>query len=120
VAPCHLFSFPQRKTARYLLGCDGGLDCCKESQDGNQVEFQIPNVYYPNPNKTVEVTYGGLVNVTVFDEVIEADKWVWDFQLPGTNFKEYFMAYTQDCAECVNGVTLVLWEVYFDQKVPPS
>jgi len=106
-------------SARYLLGCDA-VDCCRETQDGNQVEFQIPNVYYADPNKVVNVTYGGLKNVTVFDEVVEADVWEWEFDLPGTSFKEYFQAYTQDCADCVNGVTLVLWEVYFDQKVNPT
>lgn len=49
--------------------------------------------------------------------MVEADLWEWEFDLPGTSYKEYFQAYTQDCADCVNGVTLVLWEVYFDQKV---
>ena len=29
---------------RYLLGCDA-VNCCWETQSGNQVEFQIPN--YP-------------------------------------------------------------------------
>ena len=32
-------------SARYLLGCDS-LECCYEEQDGNQVEFQIPNYSY--------------------------------------------------------------------------
>lgn len=29
---------------RYLLQCDA-VDCCKESQSGNHVEYQIPNVH---------------------------------------------------------------------------
>ena len=30
--------------ARYLLGCDA-LDCCVERQEGNHIEYQIPNVH---------------------------------------------------------------------------
>ena len=31
------------QAARYLLKCDA-VDCCKEDQEGDQIEFQIPNV----------------------------------------------------------------------------
>lgn len=110
---------PGGNSARYLLGCDA-VDCCRETQDGNQVEFQIPNVAYANPNKTVDVTWGGLVNVTVFDRDVQADKWSWEMDLPVNGLFEYIEAYTQDCAECVNGVTLVLWQVFVDQKLHPN
>ena len=72
------------------------------------MEFQIPNVYYANPDKKAEVNWRGLENVTVFSENIQADGWEWNFTLPGTGMTEYFRAYTQDCEDCVNGVRLVL------------
>ena len=93
---------------RYLLGCDS-LDCCVESQDGNQVEFQIPNVYYANPNKTAEVSYSRK-NITNFSETVEVDEWSWALELNGTKV-ETFWAYTVDCADCANGVQLVQWKV---------
>lgn len=93
---------------RYLLGCDA-VDCCEESQGGNQVEFQIPNVYYTNPKKKAEVSYQR-ANVTNFGEVIEADEWSWDFEMNGVKL-ESFKAYTEDCEECVNGVRLLAWWV---------
>ena len=93
---------------RYLLGCDA-VDCCTESQSGNQVEFQIPNVYYTNPSKKVQVNYQR-TNVTNFGEVIEADEWSWDFEMGGQKL-ESLKAYTEDCEECVNGVRLLNWWV---------
>ena len=123
--PARARSFPSRftprrsETARYLVGCDA-YDCCKESQSSNQVEFQIPNVYYANPDKKAEVNWRGLENVTVFSESIEADGWEWNFTLPGTGMTEYFRAYTQDCEDCVNGVRLVLWQVFVFEDVVPS
>jgi hypothetical protein len=84
------------------------------------VEFQIPNVYYANPDKVAEVNWRGLENVTVFSENIQADGWEWNFTLPGTGMTEYFRAYTQDCEDCVNGVRLVLWQVFLFEDVVPS
>jgi hypothetical protein len=88
------------RSGRYLLSCDS-VDCCKETQDSNQVEFQIPNIH---PATRTTVNYLGRKNVTSFDKVIEADAWEWKFGL------EHFNAYTNPCPTCVNNVTLVLWE----------
>lgn len=93
---------------RYLLGCDA-VECCTEDQEGNQVEFQIPNVHYSDPRKEVEVSYQR-ANITNFGEVIECDEWSWTFA-PGGTPLEKFKAYTQDCDDCVNGVTLLQWSV---------
>ena len=57
---------------RYLLGCES-VKCCKETQSGNQVEFQIPNVQYSDPTREVEITYTGNVTITNFDEKMVAD-----------------------------------------------
>jgi len=84
---------------RYLLKCDA-VDCCQEEQDGNQVEFQIPNVH---PASLAKVKYGGRKTVTNFGEQVEADEWTWKFL-----FSEY-KVYTNPCADCVNNVTLVQW-----------
>jgi hypothetical protein len=90
---------------RYLLGCDGNLDCCWESQSGNQVEFQIPNVHYSNPSKKVEVT-SSRANVTSFGNVMETDMWSWATESGAQEWN----AYTVDCPDCYNGVQLVAWE----------
>lgn len=90
---------------RYLLGCDA-LDCCYEEQDGNQVEFQIPNVYYANPEKQVDVYYQRK-NITNFGKEVEADEWSWSF-----GFKhdaQRWRAYTNKCSNCINGVELLQW-----------
>jgi len=91
---------------RYLLGCDA-VDCCYETQDGNQVEFQIPNVHYSNPSKKVDVYYQRK-NITNFGQVMEADEWSWSF---GLNDKvgQKWRAYTTPCDDCVNGITLLQW-----------
>lgn len=87
---------------RYLLGCDA-VDCCWEPQSGNQVEFQIPNIHFSNPNKKVDISYAR-VNVTNFGEVVEADEWSWSWSLAE------WRVYTNDCADCVNGVELIQWQ----------
>ena len=60
---------------RYLLGCDA-VDCCTESQEGNQLEYQIPNIQ--NPTK---FTYLGKESITQDAPsgtvTIMADKWHW-------------------------------------------
>lgn len=88
---------------RYLLGCDA-VDCCYEEQDGNQVEFQIPNVEYNN-NKKVDVYYQS-VNITNFGEEIVADEWSWSL---GNKQAQKWRAYTVPCKSCLNGVKLVQW-----------
>lgn len=92
---------------RYLLGCEA-VDCCYETQSGNQVEFQIPNVQYSDPNKKVDVYYQR-ANITNFGETIEADEWSWSFvvgKLPVGSYR----AYTVACDDCVNGVQLLQWQ----------
>ena len=91
---------------RYLLGCDA-LDCCYESQDGNQVEFQIPNVHYSNPTKTVDVYYQRK-NITNFGEIVEADEWSWSFSLKD-KLSQDWRVYTVPCSGCVGGVQLLQW-----------
>jgi len=82
---------------RYLLKCDA-VNCCKEEQDGNQVEYQIPNT------KNGKVHYGGRKTITNFGEQVEADEWTWKAALI-----EEYVAYTNPCADCVNNVTLLQW-----------
>ena len=93
---------------RYLLGCDA-VDCCWEEQDGNQVEFQIPNIYYADPSKKAEVTYKSANITTNFDETYEmADAWSWCLERNGECI-ESFTAYTTECESCVNGFQLLRW-----------
>jgi hypothetical protein len=90
---------------RYLLGCHA-VDCCYEEQDGNQVEFQIPNVHYADPTKKVDVYYQRK-NITNFGKQIEADEWSWAF---GFKYEsQRWRAYTVKCDSCLNGVQLVQW-----------
>ena len=91
---------------RYLLGCDA-VNCCYEPQDSNQVEFQIPNVHYSNPNKKVEVSYQR-TNITNFGEELFADEWSWSWTVKDILSQEW-KAYTNDCDDCVNGVELIQW-----------
>lgn len=103
-----LIYIPSTNTARrYLLGCDS-VNCCWESQDGNQVEFQIPNVRYSNPNKKVDV-YWRIANITNFGETIEADEWSWSWTFQD-KLSQDWRAYTIPCKECVNGIKLVQWQ----------
>ncbi|GMH46272.1 hypothetical protein TrRE_jg12068 [Triparma retinervis] len=98
---------------RYLLGCDV-VDCCYEEQDGNQIEFQIPNVHYADPSKTVDVYYQK-ANVTNWSEVVEADEWSWSFGINDNPLLTQDMrAYTLPCDKgskgCPTGVKLVQWQ----------
>tara|TARA_Y100001970_G_scaffold228967_1_gene283811 strand:- start:2762 stop:3925 length:1164 start_codon:yes stop_codon:yes gene_type:complete len=92
---------------RYLLGCES-VNCCWEPQDGNQVEFQIPNVKYSNPNKKVDV-YWRNANVTNFGETFEADEWSWSWNVKD-KLSQDWRAYTLPCEECVNGIKLIQWQ----------
>jgi len=92
---------------RYLLGCDA-VNCCWEPQSGNQVEFQIPNVYYSNPSKTVDV-YHQKANVTNFGEIVYADEWSWSWKVKDVLSQDW-RAYTVDCDDCVGGVQLIQWQ----------
>ena len=92
---------------RYLLGCDA-VNCCWETQSGNQVEFQIPNVHYSNPSKKVDV-YWRTANVTNFGETFEADEWSWSWTVKD-KLSQDWRAYTLPCEECVNGIELIQWQ----------
>ena len=92
---------------RYLLGCES-LSCCWEEQDGNQVEFQIPNVRYSNPKKSVDIYYRR-ANITNFNEIIEADEWSWSWTVKD-KLSQDWRAYTIPCDNCVNGVQLIQWQ----------
>ncbi len=92
---------------RYLLGCDA-VNCCWEPQTGNQVEFQIPNVHYSNPNKKVEVSWR-TANVTNFGQIVEADEWSWSWTIKD-KLSQDWRAYTLPCEECVNGIELIQWQ----------
>ena len=41
------------KNKRYILGCYS-MDCCWEEQEGNQVQFQIPNVQIKGEDVSVD------------------------------------------------------------------
>lgn len=92
---------------RYLLGCDA-MNCCYEEQDGNQVEFQIPNFRYTNPSKTVDISHQR-ANITSFGNLVEADEWSWEYAPHGITIGEY-KVYTNHCEDCVNDIELVLWQ----------
>lgn len=83
---------------RYLLGCDA-VECCTEEQDGNQVEFQIPNIH----SKSVNV-YHQKANITNFGETVEADEWSWSWVIGK------WSAYTKNCSDCYGGVQLLQWK----------
>lgn len=103
--------------ARYELGCEA-VDCCKAEQQGQQVEFQIPNVRYTDPAKTVNITYSQENITTSFGETFEADAWSWCLVVSGS-CKQSFTAYTRECDDCVNNVQLLRWstEVTIDPTV---
>jgi hypothetical protein len=90
--------------ARYLLLCDA-VDCCKEEQSGNHIEYQIPNVH---PAILAPVTHNGPVALTLdqpdgSQKTIQADEWTWKFAL------ETVYAYTTGSGN--TGVQLWQWKV---------
>jgi hypothetical protein len=97
-----LIYLPHAYGTRYLLGCDA-IDCCSEDQEGNQVEFQIPNVHYADPNRKVKVSHQK-VNVTNFGKELEVDEWSWSAG------PQKFYARTLDCEKCYKNIQLIQWE----------
>jgi hypothetical protein len=69
------------EAARYLLGCDA-VPCCAEAQEGNHMEYQIPNVH---PAIFTTVKYGGKVEIhqTLNGKTIttDTDVYSWSFGL---------------------------------------
>ena len=65
--------------ARYLLGCDA-VDCCIEDQDGNHIEYQIPNVH---PAVLAPVTYKGKHKINQYAQgkttTVVCDAYQWTF-----------------------------------------
>lgn len=90
--------------ARYLLGCDA-VDCCTESQTGNHIEYQIPNVH---PAFLTKVSYGGSVKLNQNNGgktvTTQCDVWTWSFGL------EKWFAYTS-AAKDSNATLLNRWIV---------
>lgn len=88
--------------ARYLLGCDA-LPCCTETQSGNHLEYQIPNIH---PAFLTKVSYGGNVKLNQNDGgktvTTQCDVWSWSF-----GPAKYF-AYTS-AAKGSNATTLNRW-----------
>ncbi len=97
-----LIYLPHAYGTRYLLGCDA-IDCCSEDQEGNQVEFQIPNVHYVDPDRKVKVSHQK-VNVTNFGKELEVDEWSWSAG------PQKFYARTLDCEKCYKNIQLIQWE----------
>ena len=99
-------------------GCPGGIAgqvCCKTSQDGNHVEYQIPNVYRVfNKSARIDVTSMGQQQIQVFDQNVTADGWTWKFGL------EKWEAYTVKNASAPTGVDLVRWDVFVEGKQAAS
>jgi len=77
------------------LKCDA-VDCCKEEQSGNHVEYQIPNVH---PKFLAKVSELGKESITLFNgSTVLADAYQWTFLVPK------YTAYTV-------GSELVRWNV---------
>jgi hypothetical protein len=98
-------TYDMRTQGRYLLKCDA-VDCCVESQDSDQDEFQIPNVH---PASLAQVSHNK-TTVRIFDQDIFADAWSWKFG------PEHYTAYTVPCTAATNcgpltNVSLVGWYV---------
>ena len=95
--------------ARYLLGCDA-LPCCTESQSGNHLEYQIPNVH---PAFLAKVEYGGSVNLNQDQSgktvTTQCDVWSWSFAV------SKFIAYTSKDKDS-NATLLNRWVVSVEGK----
>jgi len=90
-----IFDGPNYAAMRYLLKCDA-VDCCKEEQSGNHVEYQIPNIH---PKWLAKVTELGKESITLFNgSSIVADAFRWKV------FPLKYTAYTV-------GSELVRWNV---------
>lgn len=68
---------------RYLLQCDA-VDCCIEEQEGNHIEYQIPNVHPCIKSLGCEVEYAGkeTIHQTFGSQsvTVNADVYTWSFE----------------------------------------
>ena len=66
--------------ARYLMLCDA-VDCCKEEQSGNHIEYQINNVHPPElaPVKSLGKEKIGRTAPNGTYITTECDVWNWEF-----------------------------------------
>ena len=110
--------------ARYLMLCDA-VDCCKEEQSGNHIEYQINNVHPPElaPVKSLGKEKIGRTAPNGTYITTECDVWNWEFAT------EKFYVYTTPSS--VEGeAQLHQWTVhiegrnftnyYFDYKGIPA
>merc|ERR1719263_1204308 len=69
---------------RYLLECDA-VDCCIEDQEGNHIEYQIPNVHPCIKALGCEVEYAGKEMIHQYfgsqSVTVNADVYTWGFEL---------------------------------------
>ena len=103
----------QGHNGRYYLGCDSVNCCYEDDYMSNQVEFQIPNIHYTDPNKETNVSYLGVQNYTSFGSVVQADEWTWSFNPPIVP-AETWNAFTVDDPSQPTGVALVGWMARVD------
>ena len=81
------------------------MDCCREDQDGNQDEYQIPNVH---PAILAPVAFKGTEEVEIDPDqgdpyFVKADVWAWSFLL------EKFFALTTNSSD--GSAALLRWVV---------
>lgn len=89
---------------RYYINC-GGRTCCTDTQSGNHVEFQIPNVHSIT-GRPWPVEDLGKKNITTSFGTYEADAWAWEFTA------QSWIAYTMPCevsGTCPTGAKLIAW-----------
>eukprot|EP00942_MAST-04A_sp_MAST-4A-sp1_P005165 g5165.t1 len=98
-----------KSNLRFLLGCDA-VDCCKETQTGNHIEYQIPNVH---PATASPVKFMGKEKISQYVQgkgttTTVCDTFVWKFG------PETFTAYTTTTAS--NATQLHRWVVNVEGK----
>jgi hypothetical protein len=92
----------------YLFGCDA-VDCCYEDEEGNQLEFQIPNVH---ARKEPEVNHTVADVKTAFETVASADVWSWSYHPPLLKpFTQTWKAYTTNAGPDDSTLVLHRWDV---------
>ena len=97
--------------SRYLLKCDA-VDCCREDNDGDTVEYQIPNVH---PAILAPVHYRGQKTLDRFDGVsVTVDLYEWTFLVEKTT------AYVTNGTGPNSTAVLQKWDVEIDGLSYPN